>query len=57
MRLDDVDPRTPAVVVTDAFSCVTQIDHPAGDRGIRALHLAEPLDPAADRPGQPGETS
>ncbi|MFF0087170.1 FAD-binding and (Fe-S)-binding domain-containing protein [Streptomyces canus] len=49
-RLDDVDPRTPAVVVADGFSCATQIDHLAGDRGIRALHLAELLDPAADRP-------
>ncbi|MFF4271760.1 FAD-binding and (Fe-S)-binding domain-containing protein [Streptomyces sp. NPDC001536] len=56
-RLDDVDPRTSAVVVADGFSCATQIDHLAGDRGIRALHLAELLDPAADRPGQPGENS
>ncbi|MFF8975113.1 FAD-binding and (Fe-S)-binding domain-containing protein [Streptomyces sp. NPDC014995] len=56
-RLDDVDPHTPAVVVADGFSCATQIDHLAGDRGIRALHLAELLDPAADRPGQPGENS
>ncbi|GKQ41345.1 FAD-binding and (Fe-S)-binding domain-containing protein [Streptomyces sp. A012304] len=56
-RLDDVDPRSPAVVVADGFSCATQIDHLAGDRGIRALHLAELLDPAADRPGQPGEYS
>ncbi|MFF4346110.1 FAD-binding and (Fe-S)-binding domain-containing protein [Streptomyces sp. NPDC001530] len=56
-RLDDIDPRTPAVVVADGFSCATQIDHLAGDRGIRALHLAELLDPAADRPGQPGENS
>ncbi|MEU3090516.1 FAD-binding and (Fe-S)-binding domain-containing protein [Streptomyces massasporeus] len=56
-RLDDMDPRTPAVVVADGFSCATQIDHLAGDRGIRALHLAELLDPAADRPGQPGENS
>ncbi|MGP3978043.1 FAD-binding and (Fe-S)-binding domain-containing protein [Streptomyces sp. 8N114] len=53
-RLDgiDGDPRT--VVVADGFSCATQIDHLAGDRGVRALHLAELLDPAAD---QPGETS
>ncbi|MYS91763.1 MULTISPECIES: FAD-binding and (Fe-S)-binding domain-containing protein [Streptomyces] len=56
-RLDDIDPRTPAVVVADGFSCATQIDHLAGDRGIRALHLAELLDPAADRPGQPGDNS
>ncbi|MER5447072.1 FAD-binding and (Fe-S)-binding domain-containing protein [Streptomyces sp. NPDC002766] len=56
-RLDDIAPRTPAVVVADGFSCATQIDHLAGDRGIRALHLAELLDPAADRPGQPGENS
>ncbi|MCL8011327.1 FAD-binding and (Fe-S)-binding domain-containing protein [Streptomyces sp. AS02] len=56
-RLGDMDPRTPAVVVADGFSCATQIDHLAGDRGIRALHLAELLDPAADRPGQPGENS
>ncbi|AZQ39820.1 FAD-binding oxidoreductase [Streptomyces cyaneochromogenes] len=56
-RLDDIDPGTPAVVVADGFSCATQIDHLAGDRGIRALHLAELLDPAADRPGQPGENS
>ncbi|MER5372851.1 FAD-binding and (Fe-S)-binding domain-containing protein [Streptomyces sp. NPDC002553] len=56
-RLDDVDPRTPAVVVADGFSCATQIDHIAGDRGVRALHLAELLDPDADRPGRPGENS
>ncbi|MFF8935667.1 FAD-binding and (Fe-S)-binding domain-containing protein [Streptomyces paradoxus] len=56
-RLDDIDPRTPAVVVADGFSCATQIGHLAGDRGIRALHLAELLDPAADRPGHPGENS
>ncbi|OAH16226.1 FAD-binding and (Fe-S)-binding domain-containing protein [Streptomyces jeddahensis] len=56
-RLDDVDPWTPAVVVADGFSCATQIDHLAGDRGVRALHLAELLDLAADRPGQPGENS
>ena len=40
-----------AVVVADGFSCATQIDHLAGDRGVRALHLAELLDPAADQPG------
>ncbi|MEU7721357.1 FAD-binding and (Fe-S)-binding domain-containing protein [Streptomyces tibetensis] len=39
-------------VVADGFSCATQIDHLAGDRGIRALHLAELLDPAADQPGE-----
>ncbi|MFF5372516.1 FAD-binding and (Fe-S)-binding domain-containing protein [Streptomyces sp. NPDC013187] len=46
-RLDHLDGRT---VVADGFSCATQIDHLAGDQGIRALHLAELLDPAADRP-------
>ena len=51
-RLDGIDQDTPAVVVADGFSCATQIDHLAGDRGIRALHLAELLDPAADRPGE-----
>ncbi|WP_367318472.1 FAD-binding and (Fe-S)-binding domain-containing protein [Streptomyces sp. HUAS ZL42] len=56
-RLDGIDPRTSVVVVADGFSCATQIDHLAGDRGVRALHLAELLDPAADRPGQPGENS
>ncbi|MGC0397878.1 FAD/FMN-containing dehydrogenase/Fe-S oxidoreductase [Streptomyces sp. SAI-126] len=56
-RLDAIDQDAPAVVVADGFSCATQIDHLAGDRGIRALHLAELLDPAADRPGQPGENS
>ncbi|WP_030944588.1 FAD-binding and (Fe-S)-binding domain-containing protein [Streptomyces sp. NRRL S-646] len=50
-RLDDIDQDTPTVVVADGFSCATQIDHLAGDRGIRALHLAELLDPAADQPG------
>ncbi|MDL5198999.1 FAD-binding and (Fe-S)-binding domain-containing protein [Streptomyces sp. ALI-76-A] len=53
-RLDDITQHMPTVVVADGFSCATQIDHLAGDRGIRALHLAELLDPAAD---QPGETS
>ncbi|MFD3505692.1 FAD-binding and (Fe-S)-binding domain-containing protein [Streptomyces sp. NPDC058676] len=53
-RLDGIGQDTPTVVVADGFSCATQIDHLAGDRGIRALHLAELLDPAAD---QPGETS
>ncbi|MEV4862827.1 FAD-binding and (Fe-S)-binding domain-containing protein [Streptomyces ossamyceticus] len=49
--LDAVDAGGPAVVVADGFSCATQIDHLAGDRGVRALHLAELLDPAADQPG------
>ncbi|MFC9504294.1 FAD-binding and (Fe-S)-binding domain-containing protein [Streptomyces sp. NPDC057002] len=48
-RLDELDGRP---VVADGFSCATQIDHLAGDRGIRALHLAELLDPGADRPGE-----
>ena len=52
-RLDGIDQDRRAVVVADGFSCATQIDHLAGDRGIRALHLAELLDPA----DQPGETS
>ncbi|MGW0820321.1 FAD-binding and (Fe-S)-binding domain-containing protein [Streptomyces sp. NPDC002845] len=51
-RLDGIDQDTPSVVVADGFSCATQIDHLAGDRDIRALHLAELLDPAADRPGE-----
>ncbi|MFF8846247.1 FAD-binding and (Fe-S)-binding domain-containing protein [Streptomyces sp. NPDC015127] len=51
-RLDALDTDAPAVVVADGFSCATQIDHLAADRGIRALHLAELLDPAADRPGE-----
>ncbi|EFL30034.1 FAD binding oxidoreductase [Streptomyces viridochromogenes DSM 40736] len=48
-RLDALEGRT---VVADGFSCATQIDHLAGDRGVRALHLAELLDPAADLPGE-----
>ncbi|MZF88612.1 FAD-binding and (Fe-S)-binding domain-containing protein [Streptomyces sp. SID5643] len=48
-RLDQLDGRP---VVADGFSCATQIDHLAGDQGIRALHLAELLDPAADQPGE-----
>ncbi|MGW0991536.1 FAD-binding and (Fe-S)-binding domain-containing protein [Streptomyces sp. NPDC002486] len=48
-RLDRLDGRP---VVADGFSCATQIDHLAGDRGVRALHLAELLDPAADQPGE-----
>jgi len=51
-RLDDLTDRDRTVVVADGFSCVTQIDHLAGDRGVHALHLAELLDPAADRPGE-----
>ncbi|MFD5126391.1 FAD-binding and (Fe-S)-binding domain-containing protein [Streptomyces olindensis] len=50
-RLDGIDRDSPTVVVADGFSCATQIDHLAGDRGVRALHLAELLDPAADQPG------
>jgi FAD/FMN-containing dehydrogenase/Fe-S oxidoreductase len=38
-------------VVADGFSCATQIDHLADGRGIRAVHLAELLDPAADPSG------
>jgi FAD/FMN-containing dehydrogenase/Fe-S oxidoreductase len=48
-RLDNLCGRP---VVADGFSCATQIDHLAGDQDIRALHLAELLDPAADRPGE-----
>ena len=48
-RLDGLDHEAPVVVVADGFSCATQIDHLAGDQGIRALHLAELLDTAADR--------
>ncbi|GAB2755728.1 FAD-binding and (Fe-S)-binding domain-containing protein [Streptomyces bullii] len=51
-RLDTIDAGTSTVVVADGFSCATQIDHLTGDRDIRALHLAELLDPAADRPGE-----
>ena len=49
-RLDQIDRDRP-VVVADGFSCATQIDHLSGDRGVRALHLAELLDPAADPQG------
>jgi Fe-S oxidoreductase len=42
-RLDNLDGRP---VIADGFSCATQVDHLAGDRDIRALHLAELLDPA-----------
>ncbi|MFJ7176081.1 FAD-binding and (Fe-S)-binding domain-containing protein [Streptomyces massasporeus] len=48
-RLDRLDGRP---VVADGFSCATQIDHLTGDQDIRALHLAELLDPAADQPGE-----
>ncbi|MEU2542274.1 FAD-binding and (Fe-S)-binding domain-containing protein [Streptomyces iakyrus] len=48
-RLDRLDGRP---VIADGFSCATQIDHLAGDQDIRALHLAELLDPAADQPGE-----
>jgi hypothetical protein len=55
-RLDAIDQDEPTVVVADGFSCATQIDHLAGDRGISALHLAELLDPAADQAARPGGT-
>jgi Fe-S oxidoreductase len=45
-RLDELPD---AVVVADGFSCATQVDHLAGGRGVRAVHLAELLDPG----GQP----
>ncbi|MFH9709187.1 FAD-binding and (Fe-S)-binding domain-containing protein [Streptomyces luteogriseus] len=48
-RLDRLDGRP---VVADGFSCATQIDHLAGDQDVRALHLAELLDPAAEKPGE-----
>jgi FAD/FMN-containing dehydrogenase/Fe-S oxidoreductase len=55
-RLDGIDETAPndmrTAVVADGFSCATQIDHLAGDRDVRALHLAELLDPAAVRPGE-----
>lgn len=51
--LEGLDESTPTVVVADGFCCATQIDHLVGDRGVRALHLAELLDPTADRPGEP----
>jgi Fe-S oxidoreductase len=41
-RLDELPD---AVVVADGFSCATQVDHIAGGRGVRAVHLAELLDP------------
>ncbi|MEU0414083.1 heterodisulfide reductase-related iron-sulfur binding cluster [Streptomyces griseorubiginosus] len=48
-RLDAVDEAAPTVVVADGFSCATQIDHLAKGRDIRAVHLAELLDPASRR--------
>ncbi|MET9870894.1 FAD-linked oxidase C-terminal domain-containing protein, partial [Streptomyces sp. NPDC006386] len=48
-RIDHLDGRP---VVADGFSCATQIDHLADGRDIRALHLAELLDPAADHTGE-----
>lgn len=44
-RLDEL---ADAVVVADGFSCATQVDHIAGDQGVRALHLAELLDPGEE---------
>jgi Fe-S oxidoreductase len=41
-RLDALDGRP---VIADGFSCATQIDHLTDDPDIRALHLAELLDP------------
>ncbi|MEU6147679.1 FAD-linked oxidase C-terminal domain-containing protein, partial [Streptomyces sp. NPDC047081] len=49
-RLDGASPDTP--VVADGFGCATQVDHLAGDRGVRAVHLAQLLD-LADQPGEP----
>ncbi|MFF8395349.1 FAD-binding and (Fe-S)-binding domain-containing protein [Streptomyces sp. NPDC016172] len=48
-RLDALDGRP---VVADGFSCATQIDHLTAGQDIRALHLAELLDPAADPSGE-----
>jgi hypothetical protein len=45
-RLDELPD---AVVVADGFSCATQVDHIAGDRGVRAVYLAELLDPGTHR--------
>jgi Fe-S oxidoreductase len=44
-RLDEMPD---AVVVADGFSCATQVDHIAGGRGVRAVHLAELLDPGEE---------
>jgi hypothetical protein len=41
-RLDALDGRP---VIADGFSCATQIDHLTAGQDIRALHLAELLDP------------
>ncbi|WP_112265996.1 FAD-binding and (Fe-S)-binding domain-containing protein [Lentzea terrae] len=43
-----LDEEPDAVVVADGFSCATQIDHLAGGLGVRALHLAELLDPGEE---------
>lgn len=43
-----LDENPDAVVVADGFSCATQVDHLAGGRGVRAVHLAELLDPGGD---------
>ncbi|WP_260605012.1 FAD-binding and (Fe-S)-binding domain-containing protein [Streptomyces sp. WAC 01420] len=55
-RLDGLGGTSPdgtrTAVVADGFSCATQIDHLTAGRDVRALHLAELLDPAADRPGE-----
>ncbi|GAB2974881.1 FAD-binding and (Fe-S)-binding domain-containing protein [Streptomyces pseudoechinosporeus] len=57
-RAELPDSEGPLPVVADGFSCATQVDHLAGGRGIRAVHLAELLDPAAhSHSHQPGETS
>ncbi|MFJ4466751.1 FAD-binding and (Fe-S)-binding domain-containing protein [Streptomyces sp. NPDC089424] len=52
-RLRELPADGPAVVVADGFSCATQIGHLAADREIHAVHLAQLLDPAADRSGEP----
>jgi FAD/FMN-containing dehydrogenase/Fe-S oxidoreductase len=43
-----LDALSDAVVVADGFSCATQVDHIAGGRGVRAVHLAELLDPGEE---------
>ncbi|WP_309115884.1 FAD-binding and (Fe-S)-binding domain-containing protein [Saccharothrix sp.] len=43
-----LDENPDAVVVADGFSCATQVGHLAGDRGVRAVHLAELLDPGGN---------
>lgn len=52
-RLDGLPDGGRTVVVADGFSCATQIGHLAGDRDVHAVHLAQLLDPAADRSGEP----